>query len=153
MYYTTISPAATSRQIARPVEQMVKERSGMSINVLQYPTELVNNTPQRMLHVIALALDMNPECYRWKTRVRSIVEMRFIATLFLRQHFPALTLHQIAGYFGGQDHSSVINGLSRAHNLIYVQDSAFLKKYNTTLKSVNTWLRRGVSDCVSVTSV
>ncbi len=149
MYYATISPAATTRQIARPVEQMVKERTGMSINVLQYPTELVNTTPQRMLHVIALALDMNPECYRMKTRVRSIVEMRFIATLFLRQHFPALTLHQIAAYFGGQDHSSVIHGLSRAHNLIYVQDSEFLKKYNATLKSVNTWLRREVSGCVS----
>ncbi len=142
MYYATISPAATTRPIAMMAEQQVKERTGMSISVLQYPTELVNKTPQRMLHVIALALDMSPECYRMKTRVRSIVELRFIGSLFLRQHFPALTLQQIAAYFGGQDHTSVINGLARAHNLIYVRDSNFIKKYNTAIKSVNTWLRR-----------
>ncbi len=141
MYYTTISPATATRLIALPAERMVKERTGMSIHVLQYPTELISKTPQRMLHVIALALDMNPEGFRQKTRVRSIVEMRFIGSLFLRQHFPTLTLHQIAAYFGGQDHSSVINGLSRAHNLIYTQDCEFLKKYNTALKSVTTWLR------------
>lgn len=114
----------------------------MRINVLQYPTEAVNKTPQRMLHMIALALDMNPECYKMKSRVRNVVELRFIASLFLRQHFPALTLHQIANYFGGQDHSSVINGLSRAYNLIYIQDAQFLKKYNSALQSVTAWLRR-----------
>ncbi|MCF8451529.1 MAG: hypothetical protein K9G49_16775 [Taibaiella sp.] len=142
MYYATLSPATTSRQIARPAEKMVKEKTGLNISVLQYPTEYVNKTPQRMLHVIALALDMNPENYRLKTRVRNIVELRFIGSLFLRQHFPALTLHQIAAYFGGQDHSSVINGLSRAHSLIYIQDSQFLQKYNAALKSVNSWLRK-----------
>ncbi len=153
MYYATISPANTSQHIARPVKQMVKERTGMSIEVLQYPTEHINKTPLRMLHVIALALDLNPECYRMRTRVRNIVELRFIGSLLLRQHFPALTLHQIAAYFGGQDHSSVINGLSRAHNLIYVQDTEFLKKYNSALKSVTQWLRREVSDFASTTSV
>jgi chromosomal replication initiation ATPase DnaA len=149
MYYASATTATTPATIARPAKKqaaataiLVQEKTGMSIAVLQYPTEVVNNTPQRMLHVIALALDMSPECYRMKSRVRNIVELRFIASLFLRQHFPALTLHQIAAYFGGQDHSSVINGLSRAYNLIYMQDAQFLKKYNTALKSVTTWLRK-----------
>lgn len=117
----------------------------MQISVLQYPTETVNTTPQRMLHVIAMALDMSPEAYKLKTRVRPVVELRFVASLLLRQHFPALTLQQIAAYFGGQDHSSVINGISRAHNLLYVRDIPFVKKYNTALKSVTSWLRQDVS--------
>jgi len=149
MYYATLSSGTTAATITKSAAEqaaaaglLVKEKTGMSIHVLQYPTELVNATPQRMLHVIALALDMSPDCFRWKTRVRHVVELRFIASLFLRQHFPALTLHQIAAYFGGQDHSSVINGLSRAYNLIYIQDAEFLKKYNTALKSVTTWLRK-----------
>lgn len=149
MYYATLSSATTAETLTRPAEKqavaiarLVQDRTGMRINVLQYPTEAVNKTPQRMLHMIALALDMNPECYKMKSRVRNVVELRFIASLFLRQHFPALTLHQIANYFGGQDHSSVINGLSRAYNLIYIQDAQFLKKYNSALQSVTAWLRR-----------
>lgn len=97
-----------------------------------------------MLHVIALALDMNPELYRKKNRARDIVDMRFIASVMLRQFFPALTLQQIAAYFGGQDHTSVMNGISRAHSLIYARDNSFTSKYNTALKSVNAWLKRDV---------
>ncbi len=113
-----------------------------NISLVQYPTEQANVTPMRMLHVIALALDMNPECYRMKTRVRNIVEMRFIASIFMRQYFPALTLQQIAAYFGGQDHSSVINGISRAYELLHTRDTQFVAKYNTALKWVSNWLDR-----------
>lgn len=136
MYYATKSSTATM------APQNGKDTNSTGFDVLQYPTERANATPQRMLHVIALALDMNPEGYRMKTRVRSIVEMRFIASVFLRQYFPALTLQQIAAYFGGQDHSSVINGISRAYALIHTRDSQFLTKYNTALKSVTAWMDR-----------
>ena len=96
MYYTSVSAtqastvSARARRNTRAAADMVMERTGMNVAVLQYPTEMVNNTPQRMLHVIAMALDMSPEAYKMKTRVRNVVELRFIATLFLRQYFPAL---------------------------------------------------------------
>ncbi len=141
MYFSTTSQTGMTHQL--PVHSIrTTEGMGMGVTVVQYPTEQVNMTPQRMLHVIALALDMSPECYKMKTRVRNIVELRFLGGLLLRQYFPALTLCQIAAYFGGQDHSSVINAISRAHNLLYVGDAQFLKKYTTVLKSVNTWLKR-----------
>jgi chromosomal replication initiation ATPase DnaA len=149
MYFATTSTMPAAGFLPMPTDLATltagtpEDTMGMHFSVLQYPTEFVNTTPQRMLHVIALALDMNPECYRMKTRVRNIVELRFIGSLFLRRHFPALTLHQIAAYFGGQDHSSVINGLSRAHALIYTRNSDFVRKYNTAVKSVNKWLRKG----------
>ena len=141
MYFSTASQTGMTHQL--PLHSIQATGSmGMGVTVVQYPTEQVNMTPQRMLHVIALALDMSPECYKMKTRVRNIVELRFLGGLLLRQYFPALTLCQIAAYFGGQDHSSVINAISRAHNLLYVGDAQFLKKYTTVLKSVNSWLKR-----------
>lgn len=141
MYFSTASQTGMTHQL--PLHSIqATDNMGMGVTVVQYPTEQVNMTPQRMLHVIALALDMSPECYKMKTRVRNIVELRFLGGLLLRQYFPALTLCQIAAYFGGQDHSSVINAISRAQNLLYVGDAQFLKKYTTVLKSVNSWLKR-----------
>ncbi|GAA4465128.1 hypothetical protein GCM10023093_16780 [Nemorincola caseinilytica] len=146
MQYVTLSPTSTAQTIAIPAPSQVNEGKGISIAFLQYPTETVNRTPQRMMHVIALALDMNPECYRWRTRVRHIVEMRFIASMMLRQYFPALTLQQIGAHFGGQDHTSVINGISRAHELIYVKDASFLKKYSAASKAVTAWLGQDMKE-------
>jgi len=140
MYYTTI--ASISSEFFAGMLVTEKGKKYETASVLQYPTEHINATPARMLHVIALALNMSPECYKMKTRVRNIVELRFIASILLRQHFPALTLQQIASYFGGQDHTSVINAISRAHNLLYVRDEQFIKKYNTVLKSINSWLKK-----------
>jgi chromosomal replication initiation ATPase DnaA len=97
-----------------------------------------------MMEVIALALNLSPNCYKMKTRARHIAELRFICALFLRMHFPYITLQQIATLFGGLDHSSIISGLARANNLIYTGDLRFIKKYNTALKSVNLWLRKGI---------
>lgn len=99
-------------------------------------------TPEYMLAVIATALGMSMEHYRVKSRERSIVELRFIGALLLRQNFPDITLYQIAALFGGQDHSSVINGIARAYNLIYVNDLRFVSKYQAALASVNLWLRK-----------
>ena len=95
-----------------------------------------------MLHIIAVALGMNPDSYRMKTKVRHIVELRFVAAILLRRNFPTMTLHQIATLFGGQDHSSIISGLARANDLIYTGDPRFLKKYNTALKAVDLWLKK-----------
>jgi len=144
MQYATLPAAMAATQVSYASFNTGAETITQPFTVLQYPTLQVNRTPQRLLHVIALALDMNPECYRTRSRVRSIVELRFLASLLLRRYFPALTLQQIGAYFGGQDHTSVINGISRANELIYVRDASFVKKYNTVINSVNSWLKRGV---------
>jgi ADP-ribose pyrophosphatase YjhB (NUDIX family) len=66
MHYTTLPAAIATQHISLAAERQVRERTGLRVSVLQYPTEQINNTPQRMLHVIALALDMSPECFRMK---------------------------------------------------------------------------------------
>ncbi len=117
----------------------------MGISIMLGPSDDSLRTPELMLYKIAVALGMSPECYKMKSREREISELRFIGAHFLRTHFPKLTLHQIAALFGGQDHTSIINGLTRANNLIYTGDARFLEKYNAALKTINPWLRKEAS--------
>jgi len=141
MYYAAAQQITTARHIARSARQQIKDKTGMQVTVVVYPTDTSLKSPEQMLRVVAIALDMYTECYRLKTRVRTIVELRFIAAMLLRSNFAKITLHQIAALFGGQDHTSIMSGLARAHALIYAGDPGFMKKYNTALKAVNIWLR------------
>jgi chromosomal replication initiation ATPase DnaA len=143
MIYSPVQKTRTARLIARTAQQKIKNKTGMTVNVLLCPESLnVIKTPERMLHVIAIALNMGHECYKKRSRERNIVELRFIAATLLRAHFPHITLQQIAAFFGGLDHSSVISGLTRANDLICTGDLRFIDKYNTALRCVNTWLQK-----------
>jgi chromosomal replication initiation ATPase DnaA len=142
MNYAPVQMATTARQIARAAQRRIKEQTGMKVSLLLYPRDVVTKTPDQMLKIIATSQGMSPVCYKMKTRLRNITELRFLGALFLRRHFPAITLSQIARLFGGQDHTSIINALDRANNLIYTGDLAFTQKYNSALKSVEIWLRR-----------
>jgi chromosomal replication initiation ATPase DnaA len=141
MYYAPAQQTTTIRTIARSAYKQIKNKTGMQFTMMLCPTETTLKTPEKMLRIVAMALDMSPGCYRMKTRVRNIAELRFIAAVLLRSNFPKITLHQIAAFFGGQDHTSVINGLTRAYGLIHTGDPRFLNKYNKALQSVNIWLR------------
>lgn len=141
MYVLMPQPTAKVRNITRTAERRIRQITGIDMH-LMVPTTEVCRSPQRMLHVIALALDMDPNAFKEKTRVRDVVEMRFLGALFLRQNYPTLTLQQIARLFGGQDHTSVVSGLARAYSLLRAGDERFREKYNTVLNSVNSWLKR-----------
>jgi len=141
MYYAATQQITDARHIARSAQQQIKNRTGMQVTMVLYPAGSAIKTPERMLHVIALALNEDPRNYKQKTRVRNVVELRFIAALCLRSNFPTITLQQIAAHFGGQDHTSIINGIARAHELIYAGDDIFLKKYKTAVAALNSWLR------------
>jgi len=130
IYSQRIQQSNTPRQHGRTI----------SISATQF------GTPEQLLQVIALSLGMSPDSYRVRSRVRDIVELRFIAALFLRMHFPKVTLHQIAALFGGQDHSSIINGIASAHNLLYTGDDRFTEKYNKAMYMVDTWLGKSVPE-------
>jgi len=135
-----------ARHIARSAQRQIKDKTGMSISIVLYPFENKLAGPQEMLKVIAAALSMDPAAYSLKTRIREVVELRFIAALLLRMHFPKCTLAQIAVLFGGQDHSSILSGLARAYGLIASGDAQFTNKYNTVVEKVNTWLAAGKAE-------
>lgn len=98
-------------------------------------------SPDKMLEVIAMASQMNYEYFQAKTRKREIVELRFLASLLLRKYYPNITLKQIAQLYGGQDHTSVMNGLSRANELLDINDPVFTYKYLNAINAVNQWIR------------
>lgn len=141
MNYSSAQQVSTVRNIARTAQQQIKNKTGMGMTMLVYPTETNSKTPEQMLTVIAMALDMAPETFRLRSRERNVVELRFIGALFLRMSFPLITLQQIAALFGGQDHSSIISGLSRAKDLISCGDQRFVQKYNIILRTINLWVR------------
>jgi len=137
----------TARHIARAAQQQILNKTGLKIELLLYGENDIAKTPERMLRIIAIALEMSPECFRIKSRTRDITELRYIGAIFLRRNFPMMTLFQIATLFGGQDHTSVINGITRAYELINTGDTKFMNKYNKALNSVNLWLQKEVSGC------
>jgi chromosomal replication initiation ATPase DnaA len=152
MNYAPAQKINTARHIARCAQRQIKDKTGMKVALLLYPAENASNTPEQMLKIIAISLGISPNCYKMKTRVRNVTELRFIAAMFLRSNFPGMTLNQIATLFGGQDHSSVISGLTRGYNLIYTGDLRFMTKYNTAQKAINIWLRKGESAYASANS-
>lgn len=145
MNYAPARQLSAARHIARSARQQIRNKTGMKVNLMLYGTENPLSRPKKMLDVIAISLGMNPACYQVKSRDRNIVELRFIGALFLRKHFPMVTLQQIAEMYGGQDHSSIVNGIARAHDLIYTGDPKFTEKYTAASKSVHLWLEKEVS--------
>jgi chromosomal replication initiation ATPase DnaA len=127
------------RHIARSAEQTIKDRTGISINLVLCSTSQ-DKTPEQLLKVIAIALNMSPRCFSMRSRLRDIVDLRFVAALLLRTHFPRITLQQIAALYGGQDHSSVINGMIKAKNLLHTGDTKFISKYSIARKAIEVWL-------------
>jgi chromosomal replication initiation ATPase DnaA len=100
------------------------------------------DTPEHILSIIALTLNMNPACYKAKRRLRDVAELRHIAALLLRDCFPHITLREIATHFGGMDHSSIISGICRATDLISNGDEQFTSKYYRARNAVEIWLRK-----------
>ena len=152
MNYAPEIQISKARNIARSAQQKIRNKTGMKVSILLYARGNELKTQAHMLNIIALALDLSPECYTMRSRMRDIAELRFIGAYFLRMNFPNITLHQIAELFGGLDHTSIISGLTRAQNLIYTEDPRFMTKYYMALKSVNEWLRREESGYASANS-
>ena len=143
MIYSPGLKSSAARHIARTAQQKIRTKTGMNVAMLLCPVEAeVWRTPTQMMQVIAMSMGMNAELYKAHTRKREVAELRFIAAMFIRVHFPDVTLVQIAEYFGGQDHTSILKGMARANDLILTGDERFIQKYNTALAAVNNWLCR-----------
>jgi len=131
----------TARTIARAAEQQIRTKTGLCVTLMLYARENGRKSPEQMLHTIATGLNMAPEDYKLKSRKTDIVELRFIGAHLLRRFYPRLTLKQIGALYGGQDHTSVTNSITRANELLYTNDPIFNYKYNNALDIVTKWLK------------
>jgi chromosomal replication initiation ATPase DnaA len=138
---TAIAYTGTRRHNAGMQEPQIIVKEGMRYTIALYTGENVQKTPKQFLNIIASSIGMHPDCFKIKGRARDIVELRFLAALLLRRYFPDIRLKQIAALFGGQDHTSVMNALKRANDLLYINDLAFTTKYNNTIKTINQWIK------------
>jgi chromosomal replication initiation ATPase DnaA len=129
-----------ARQIARIAEKQINVQTGLRMKIMLYPGE-DKKRPEEMLHIIAKTLGMVDDCYTLRSRRRDIVDARFISTLLLRRFYPKVTLKQIAAFYGGQDHTSIMNAITRGSNLLETHDIVFTKKYNQALNAVLIWLK------------
>lgn len=134
-----ISTAA--RHITRAAEQQIATRTGMRVTLVLCPSDNARKGPEQMLRTLANALNVSMECFRAKVRQRNIVELRFLAALLLRRYYPNITLKQIALLFGGQDHTSVMNALIRANDLLDIKDLVFTRKHNLAVNTIDQWLK------------
>ena len=141
-----------ARHITRAAEQQIMDKTGMRVTLVLCPDYHTSKTPEQLLRIVAESLEMGMACYKIKSREREIVDLRFIAASLLRCFFPGITLHEITVLFGGQDHTSIMNGLSRAAMLLAAGDEKFTIKYETALKSVNKWIRKEVLEFASAIS-
>lgn len=144
MQYTVPQQISQARHITRAAEQQIMSKTGMRVTLVLCPDYHTSKTPQQLLKVVAAALCMDTACYTTKSREKDFVDLRFIGASLLRCYFPGITLHEITFLFGGQDHTSIMNGLSRAAMLLDSGDERFTGKYDVALKAVNTWIRKEV---------
>lgn len=131
----------TTHDIIRIAERQIKTKTGMAVTLVLCPSENTRKAPEQMLRVIANALNTNAQYFQQKGRKREIVELRFLTALLLRRYYPNITLKQIALLFGGQDHTSVMNGLTRATELLEINDPLFTSRYDIAIGAVSSWLK------------
>ena len=144
MNYSITPQVSHARHIARSAEQQIKSRTGMKVNLVICPEYHGYKNPEQLLMVIAASLNMDITDYKTKCRLKQFVDLRFIGAHLLCQYFPGITLQQITVFFGGQHHTSILNGLDRVKRLIAAGDPRFMSKYEAVLVAVNRWIRREV---------
>jgi chromosomal replication initiation ATPase DnaA len=152
MNYNLTGQMHSARTITRAAENRIKNLTGIKVNLLACPDYHRNKTPEQLLRIVAAALNMNFADYRKKSRQRNVVELRFIAAHLLTVFFPGITLVQISVGFGGQHHTSIMNGLEKVKILLAAGDESFTAKYETALKSVNKWIRKEMLEYASAIS-
>lgn len=93
-----------------------------------------------MMHVICDALNMPYDSFVNERKDRVLVDLRFITALLIKEIFPCIALKKIGEFFGGQDHTSVINAIQQAKTFLENKEYTFVIKYHTALASVHRWL-------------
>lgn len=99
-------------------------------------------TPQEMMEVIANSLGLKIEDYIGGKKAK-LVALRFITALFIKQHWPELSLEKIGELFGGQDHTTIRNAIITSENYLENGDQKFTAKYNTAKSAIDKWLSEG----------
>lgn len=75
------------------------------------PNKAEQVTPETIISSVALYYGIDVAKIQSKSRSRDILNPRYVAMYIMKEMIETITLEGIGLYFGGKDHSSVINGL------------------------------------------
>ncbi|MEI8278680.1 MAG: helix-turn-helix domain-containing protein [Bacteroidota bacterium] len=117
-----------------------QEHRGIPMRLPISRTQQVIKKPMDMLRIIANTLQMSVENYIERNRTREVVDLRFVSAKLLRHYYPNITYKQIGALYGGQDHTSIMNAIGKANDLLYAGDKSFTQKYHAALNSIEQWI-------------
>lgn len=127
----SITELNTIHELMAQCEADIKRRTGVSVRVHMSMIDNSDVSPSAVLQVVADSLGMTMQDYTAQTRKARHVLLRQMASVFLRRHFPDMSLRQIGDYFGGKDHASVLHAIRRSESFLENQDELFVTKYKS----------------------
>lgn len=142
----TFAQINQAHAIMRKCEETIHIETGLKVVLNMSPAELVGMTPEDMLVIIVLSLGMRMDDYSRKCKKPNVVTLRFLAATFLRHYWPKLSLKKIASYFGGQDHTTIVNALKTSAIWLDNGDSVFTSKYYIVKEAIEKWLKQNEKD-------
>lgn len=120
-----------SKIVEKRINKPSRKYNG-SIPELPDTSELGQSGTMKM---ISRALGVPYGDYSRKTRKSEIVEMRFMAMMFLYRNFH-ISLVQIGKLMGVLDHSTIRSGICRAEALLQIKDLKFTLKFIQVLEEL-----------------
>lgn len=118
-----------------------QDQRGIPMRLPISRTQQMVKKPMDMLRVIANTLQMSVENYIERNRSREVVDLRFLSAKLLRHYYPNITYKEIGALYGGQDHTSIMNAIGKANDLLYIGDKSFTQKYQAALNSIEQWIK------------
>lgn len=118
------------------IEQQIGRRIRLKERSKKEELTADNGDMYVIMAVVAEALGMTMDDYS-EGRQPKYVDLRTIATMFIKKEFPKTPLAKIAERFGLLDHTTIINHLQRGDRMLFTKDKEFCPKYKAAADAIN----------------
>lgn len=95
-----------------------------------------------MMGIVAKALGMTMDDY-FMSRQRPYTDLKCLACVFVRLHYPKTPLKELAEAVNLHDHTAVMYYQDRAKYYLQTNETVFVKKYEIVLKAITKWITEG----------
>lgn len=130
-----------AHNIMAECEEKIYLETGLKIRLNMSKATQQVIKPEEILVVVAQSLGMRMEDYTKPTKKTAVVNLRFLAALFIRQYWPKYPSKDIGKLFGGQDHTTILSGLKTGANYLDTGNEQFTTKYNIVKEAVENWIK------------
>ena len=120
----------------KQAEQRIREKTGLSLKLQMKPCAVMPDEAIAMMGIIAKELHLTMDDYI-SDRSQEYVDLRCIASLMIRMHYPSVRLTTIAANMGYSDHSMIVDLSQRGRRRIRARDEKFCPKYERVSEAVN----------------